>query len=273
MRQARLDKRDLHEAFTLPSGSIVVAAHPEDETIGLGATLASSEKPTVLYLTTVCPGDHLWRAPLIAPAEALQSDPREELQCAMKLAGVDPQRVRALHGGETESVENLVALTRAMIEEIGRIAPPVVITHAYEGGHPDHDAAAFIVHAAAALIEREGSGAPVVTEMASWHAREGELVTYEFLPSRMPVYTRVLTASEKELKRAMIDCYATRREVLRAFPLQVELVRLAPAYAFAQPPHAGSLWYELRGWMEAARWREHAAKALRELGFEEDARI
>ena len=65
----------------------------------------------------------------------------------------------------------------------------------------------------------------------------------------------------------------TRREVLGAFPLQVERVRLAPAYAFTQPPHPGTLWYELRGWMESARWCEHALKALVELGFEQDVRI
>jgi LmbE family N-acetylglucosaminyl deacetylase len=269
----RLDQRELHEAFTLPSGSIVVAAHPEDETIGLGATLASSEKLTVLYLTTVCPGDHLWRAPLIAPADELPSDPDEELRCAMKLAGVDPQRVRSLRAGEPATAETLVALTRSMIEEMGQVGPPVVITHAYEGGHPDHDSAAFIVHAAAALLERDGDRAPVVAEMTSWHARDGELVTYEFLPSRMPVYTRLLTTSERELKRAMIDCYVTRREVLAAFPLQVERVRLAPAYAFTQPPHAGTPWYELRGWMQSEQWREQARRALLELGFEPDARI
>jgi LmbE family N-acetylglucosaminyl deacetylase len=273
MRRVRLDQRELHEAFTLPSGSIVVAAHPEDETIGLGATMASSEKLTVLYLTTVCPGDHVWRAPLIAPADELCSDPHEELRCAMKLAGVDPQRVRSLRIGEAAATETLVSLTRSMIDEIQRIAPPVVITHAYEGGHPDHDAVAFIVHAAAAMLEREGNRVPVVAEMTSWHARDGELVTYEFLPSRMPVYTRVLTASEKELKRAMIECYVTRREVLAAFPLQVERVRLAPAYAFTEAPHTGTLWYELRGWMQAAEWREHALRALLELGFEKDARL
>ena len=41
------------------------------------------------------------------------------------------------------------------------VRPDVVLTHAYEGGHSDHDATAFAVHLAAGVMRREGGKAPL----------------------------------------------------------------------------------------------------------------
>ena len=51
-----------------------------------------------------------------------------------------------------------------------------VLTHPYEGGHPDHDSVAFCVRAAVRLLARGGGGdAPEVAEMAFYHRRAGGL--------------------------------------------------------------------------------------------------
>jgi LmbE family N-acetylglucosaminyl deacetylase len=58
----------------------------------------------------------------------------------------------------------------------------VVLSHPYEGGHPDHDATAFAVHAACRLMARRVGGSPRIVEFACYHAGEGSLRTGEFLP-------------------------------------------------------------------------------------------
>lgn len=149
----------------------------------------------------------------------------------------------------------------------------VVVTHPYEGGHPDHDAAAFAVHAARRIFARE-SGTPMLplAEMSSYHAERGSVVTGCFLPSPAPACTAThvgsLGARERRTKRRMLDAFDTQRDVLASLGIDVgvEPLRCAPSYDFTEPPHAGALYYEQLpfGWT-GARFRELARDALREL--------
>jgi hypothetical protein len=67
----------------------------------------------------------------------------------------------------------------------------------------------------------------------------------------------------------MLDCYASQRRVLQAFPVTVERHRPAPRIDFRRPPHPGRLWYECFAWgMTGERWRALAARAQAELGLE-----
>jgi LmbE family N-acetylglucosaminyl deacetylase len=63
----------------------------------------------------------------------------------------------------------MASIARTLAELIEQIRPAAIFTHAYEGGHPDHDAAAFAVHCAVGLVSRRGTPAPVVNEFTSYH--------------------------------------------------------------------------------------------------------
>ncbi len=108
----------------------------------------------------------------------------------------------------------------------------MAVVHPYEGGHPDHDAAAFAVHAAVRCL---GCAAPALVEMTSYHRRDNALRVGEFLPYPLPVAERRVDASEK---RAMLGCFPSQAEVLAAFGVEVERFRSAPAYDFRAPPVA-----------------------------------
>jgi N-acetylglucosamine malate deacetylase 2 len=45
--------------------------------------------------------------------------------------------------------------------------PEVIVTHSYEGGHPDHDACAFAVHHALELTRAQP--VPVIVEASFYH--------------------------------------------------------------------------------------------------------
>ena len=141
----------------------------------------------------------------------------------------------------------------------------LLMTHPYEGGHPDHDACAFIAHAAARL----GGRKVTVAEFTSYHVGPKGLLVAEFLRDFGDVLTVELTETQKGRKRWMLACFATQSEVLKYFPIDREKFRVAPPYDFTRPPHEGRLFYEQRGWGITGRdFCEFAAKAMNNLGLE-----
>ena len=260
---------------------LVVAAHPDDETIGMGARLAQvGPGVTVLHVTTGSPADGRdARAQGFAKPILYEEARRAELEAAMSLAGVQAGQLLTLRRPDQRASFDLAGIVHALVEFVSDARPDVVVTHPYEGGHPDHDATAFAVAAACQLLRpglpapggkppgRSGHNrAPAHLEFTSYHNGPAGLAPAAFLPSDRPVRTLSLTPAECDLKRRMLACFATQRDTLQYFPVAVERFRVAPAYDFAKPPHAGTLFYEQFDWgLTGVQFRECAAAALAEL--------
>jgi N-acetylglucosamine malate deacetylase 2 len=261
------------KAFSFPEGTWVLAAHPDDEAVGAGIALGSSRRCVVVHLTAGAPASRsLWPAAFAGKTREEYARARaEEARQALSVVNVEPERILSLGAPDQESVHHLAPLARRFAQLLAQHSPPRIVTHPYEGGHPDHDAAAFVAHAAVALLDRSGSPAPSLWEMTSYHARGDGLEAGEFLGDLSEVEMVELSETQRALKRRMIDSYGSQREVLAAFPLRVERFRPAPRYPFRAPPHPGQLWYERMGWAIGLQWRAHAVSALEELGFAEVA--
>lgn len=259
-----------------PVRLLLVAAHPDDETLGAGVLLARLRRwggpLRVLHLTDGAPRDRrFWHADLAGgPADYARAR-REELWRALELAGVTADRLDGLGLVDQEAAYHLPVLARWLAARCAELRPELVLTHAYEGGHPDHDAAAFAVHAAVALLARADDRPPPVAEMAGYHAVEGRMAVGRFLPGPPAEEVRTLlpTRTERALKRAMLDCFATQRSMLAELDIpDEERFRPAPRYDFSRPPHAGPLQYELWDFPLTGRaFCELARQALAELGL------
>jgi len=240
---------------------LILAAHPDDETIGASVPLSRFPQSSVAFLTDGAPRDTgLWSAGVNGSREAYAETRRQEALQALGCAGISPQRVFCLGGVDQEAAFEIGILAEQFARVIAEVRPEVVITHAYEGGHPDHDSAAVVARIAISSLETS----PLLLEMTSYHARDGRCVTGEFLDSGpLPEIRFELSQSDRERKRRMMDAHASQRLVLENFPVDCERLRLAPDYDFNEPPHSGKLWYECMGWpMTGARWRELATSAL-----------
>ncbi|HKW19174.1 MAG TPA: PIG-L deacetylase family protein [Terriglobales bacterium] len=240
---------------------LVLAAHPDDETIGASLVLSRCPDCFVAYLTDGAPRDtRLWPPRLTGSRELYVDLRRQEAHAALSIAGISSGAISWLRAVDQEATFEIDRLIADFAKLVCSIRPDVVITHPYEGGHPDHDAAALVARIAEGQCDR----LPILLEMTSYHARDGRCVTGEFLnPEESSQICLELSTEDRERKQRMIEAHASQKLVLENFPLDREPLRLAPEYDFSQPPHAGKLWYESMGWeMTGTRWRELVANQV-----------
>jgi N-acetylglucosamine malate deacetylase 2 len=251
--------------------TLFVLAHPDDESFGASVLVSRIPHATFVYVTNGAPRDgrDARLAGFDHPREYARARMRE-VKCALSLGSVPRAGVYFLNIVDQEAALELSSITRDIQSLIRQLNPEMVVTHPYEGGHPDHDSTAFAVHSACRLIERDTPGtAPQMVEMTSYHNRGGAFCFGEFLnPFATPAVEIALAPRQQVSKKQLLDCYPTQKNILRSARMDVERFRISPEYDFSQPPHPGHLLYEIMGWnMTGPRWRRLAAAAEEELGI------
>ncbi|MET0344565.1 MAG: PIG-L family deacetylase [Polyangiales bacterium] len=252
---------------------LVVGAHSDDETIGASWLLARARPLTIVQLTDGAPHDAtLWPSTAPPTRAGYASLRRFETEQALAIVGIPPAHIVNLGLADQDATFGIVGAVQALGRLLDELSPRVVITHPYEGGHPDHDAVAVSVRAALAARRVAGQSVPRLIEMTSYHLHEGKIRTGAFLPAPAREAVRALSSEELTRKQRMFACYASQHEVLGWFRIDEERFRAAPVLHLGEPPHAGPLHYETLGFpMRGERFRLLALQALTQLGFDESA--
>jgi LmbE family N-acetylglucosaminyl deacetylase len=245
---------------------MIVAAHPDDEVIGLATALPNLREPlTLVHITDGAPrsGNDPRNAGCATWKEyaALR---RAEVECAMEAAGVEYLSRFAMDCPDQEATFCIAQNATLLAEILKEIGPAFIFTHAYEGGHPDHDATSATVHAALKLLNWPCT----LLEFTSYHMGPNGFECECFLDGGPDVWLRPLNEEERRWKRDVLDRYRSQREVLAQFPLNNEPIRLAPHYDFSRSPQPRSLYYEMFNWgVDGHTWRQEAREAFRDLGI------
>ncbi len=121
---------------------LAVLAHPDDESLGFGGTLARyAAEGLETYLVTATRGERGRFGSLGKGADPAEvGRVREaELRAAAAVLGIREVSILSYPDGAVDQVEATTAL-RAVVSDIRRIQPDVIVTFGPEGayGHPDH---------------------------------------------------------------------------------------------------------------------------------------
>ena len=250
----------------------MVVAHQDDEVLGLGSRMDRLRRLKVIHLTDGAPRDmrdarregfSTWRD----YAEAR----RAELLRALVVIGAGAAEAIGYDAPDQEAIRHCAAIVERLVNDLEGVR--AVITHPYEYGHPDHDAAALGVWLACGRLEREGRPAPERYEFASYHMRGGRPVLAEFWPDpASPEVLLHLNAEELARKRGAVDCFDSQKALGGRFPLNPERVRRAPDYDFTSSAPPVQAVYDRWGLeMTSAEWLRLAIAALRAEGVEGSA--
>jgi LmbE family N-acetylglucosaminyl deacetylase len=249
---------------------LVVAAHPDDEILGAGIWLQRHREyeAHILHVTDGSPRDlRDAQAAEFRTREAYATARRREVLSALQMAGVPPEKCHQLGVTDQEAYLCLREVVQGIDRVVEQLRPEIVLTPAYEGGHPDHDAAALAV-----WVVRRSQRNFEHREFPLYHAGPaGEMVTASFLPGEEGRREEVLqlSAHEREQKRRMLDCFVSQAKTLSQFGVEAERFRRCGDYDFTKAPHPGTLLYERWGWgISGTDWRKRASALLATLDNE-----
>ncbi len=151
---------------------MAVLAHPDDESLGFGGTLAKAAAEGIdVFLLTATRGDrgryhgHRPGDPQHPGPEALATIREAELRAAAAVLGVREVSVLDYPDGHLDAVDPRHAIAR-IVSHLRRVRPDVVITFGADGayGHPDHIAISqFATAAVVAAADPGFAGADAAT--------------------------------------------------------------------------------------------------------------
>ncbi|GJD61956.1 PIG-L deacetylase family protein [Methylobacterium frigidaeris] len=245
----------------------LVVAHPDDESIGCGAQLPRLSGLTVIHVTDGVPRDgrDATRHGFADPAAYAAARARE-LDAALTLARIAPERRIALRYPDQGVAEIIAPLARRLAEIFTERGITVALTHAYEGGHPDHDAVALGLRGARRLL---GPERLAVIEMPFYHAGPDGFDAGSFLPTDPPRRAIALHLDPEDcaFKAELFAAHVSQAATLNQFPIALERFREAPEGGFETLPNGGRLLYEAWGLgLTGDRFRALAEAAGRAIG-------
>jgi N-acetylglucosamine malate deacetylase 2 len=239
---------------TLLRRPLVLVAHQDDEAIACAILLQRAEQPTVVFATNGAPADPYFWSKYGSPQKLAEVRRHEAMQ-AIRAVGV-------AHAYFLDFPDQQLHLSAA--EAIARVSTvaqenrcSAIVTHAYEGGHPDHDTCSYIAHTVGESLSLD------VWEMPLYHRAEGRPSMQQFLNGNAEV---TITPSDEEYarKQQMMAAYPSQGELLRTFTKREEVFRRQPHYDYARPPHEGQLNYE--AWQWQVTGKEVSSALSRSLG-------
>src|SRR6266568_1251102 len=124
--------------------TLVLVAHPDDEAAGCGVLLQRIHQPIIVFATDGAPRDpFFWKK--FGSRDAYGKVRRDESRQALAVLGVT--QIEFLRGNDgygafadQELFRSLETASEAIRQLIEQYRPDALLTLAYEGGHPDHDA-------------------------------------------------------------------------------------------------------------------------------------
>ena len=225
--------------------TLMLVAHPDDEVIAFGGLMQRIREAIVVFATDGAPHDRrFWKDH--DSREMYAEVRRQEAGQALSIVGLRPVFLAdEVSGGlaDQELYRRLPEAIKAFDQLISQIAPDCLLTLAYEGGHPDHDACCFI----ASQVGR--SRQLPVWESPLYHRNADGSLAVQMFPQRTGQEIDFKVEGEPFGKKVeMFRTYKSQRLVLDGFRPEIEQFRPVIDYDFSHRPLPWKLNYEAWGW-------------------------
>lgn len=243
-----IDAADLMTAIAgrrrIAAKVVVLVAHPDDETLAMSVPLPLLNGLTLVHASDGSSGGDA-TARLAELADAL-----DRLGCA-------PHRRIALEGPDGALIDAAGRLIDRMMPIVAEA--DIVVTHDFEGGHPDHDACALIGQRACKALPM--AQRPLRLCFPLYRLGPGGVLTTRFAAEPVAGALRLrLSAAEADRKRAALSAFASQRHVVGRFPLDVEELAVAKEIDVAQPRPTETVLFARGDPAQERSWRERAAQ-------------
>lgn len=253
-----------------------IVAHPDDETIGCAGLLARSPNINVTLVTDGAPPDLInARKAGFNTARDYAQARAEELRSALDIAKVSEKQIFSMGVADGDVWRSHISTTHRLAAFFVEHKIEIVLTHAFEGGHSDHDGVAYCVHLAAGLLL---GNSPIIIEMPFYHQGPAGLTFQRFCDGEDGVVACLPPALVAK-KRAMFQCFRSQKHILDRIDPGVERFRVAKAYDFRCRPNSGMVRYSGREtslglpiWMRGAEQRRTRYNPVRSLHSSQDPR-
>ena len=204
----------------------LVVAHQDDESIAAAGVMNRFRAMTLIHLSEGG-GDE-------DENSTVRTVRREEVDVAMRVAAAGISRRLAYEFPDGRLPQHISAMADRLFQDL--MAVDIVVTHPYEGGHCDHDAAAQAVQLACARMASTTGRAPVRLEFSSYFKFGGDIKSGEFVPGRTRTAIISLDAAAQRRKQAVFACFRSQTGNLGYFSTKQECFRVAPVYDFSRAP-------------------------------------
>jgi LmbE family N-acetylglucosaminyl deacetylase len=205
---------------------MVLAPHPDDETLGCGAVLArAAAAGTPVSVVVATDGRHSTLSTVYSP-ERIADLRTSELRAACRALGVPDRDIVQLGFEDRTLADNLPALTEQLAGLFAERRPELVLVPCRQDAHPDHRA----THLAALRAAATAPVPPTLLAYPLWTWAEGPWFRTAGWHRRLPLlgwsvwqvaarrWVRVPAAEHLAAKRAALGAYASQTTNLTGEP-------------------------------------------------------
>ena len=225
------------------SRPLIFVAHPDDETIACAGLMQRMAASLVVFATDGAPPHYGFERKFGSLENYSRARFHEAAQALGQVSNCSLHRLVRAEGSyfvDQHLFQDIPQALASLCKIARDFSPDALITHAYEGGHIDHDTCSFIARHAADALSLRRFEFPLY-----WMDGSGKATKQTFRDvGDSPTEWR-LTEAEVLTKGKMLAEYRTQAGLAAAFPPATERIRPASRSDFSIAPCPS---YSYRSW-------------------------